>query len=226
MCIRDRRHVVNSAGSALALTPKPWTQGDALASSSMVVSGDLLAYSLAFEMIAPLSNAMMYAPETVAGDAAQWANLTQAFKMCGVKTNDTVVTFPDGSTGLAYSVDHIYDMLKDPKGKDTHNSIAQFLEEGAADLVCLMTSLEFERCDVIRNSTGTVGTSTCWEPAYSNMYKEQPGCFDKCDLEGDCPAKTCEELVKTYSCDKYYCPTCVSAGWCDKQCGFGYCSGG
>jgi hypothetical protein len=51
-------------------------------------------------------------------------------------------------------------------------------------------------------------------------------CTDKCDTSGECGSPTgakCSDLVKTYSCDKYYCANCTWAGWCDKECGFKTC---
>ena len=52
-------------------------------------------------------------------------------------------------------------------------------------------------------------------------------CSNKCDDEqlcGDPVGQTCSELVNEYSCERYYCPTCQWAGWCDQQCGFGSCN--
>jgi len=54
-----------------------------------------------------------------------------------------------------------------------------------------------------------------------------PVCFNKCDMTSECgsPAgQQCSALVKTYSCQKFYCTTCKWSGWCDKACGFGSCS--
>jgi len=51
-------------------------------------------------------------------------------------------------------------------------------------------------------------------------------CSNKCDSSGLCGSPSgqkCSALIKTYSCDKYYCPTCSWAGWCDKECGFKGC---
>ncbi len=135
------RKVLDAEGTALSLTPKPWTQGDQLGASATSVDGDLLAYALAFEMIAPLRNAMMYAPKSVTDNETQWTNLTSSFKACGVKAKDS-----SGEHGVIYSVDSIYKVVKDPKGQDTHHSIMRFLEEGAIDMVCLMTSLSGSFC--------------------------------------------------------------------------------
>merc|ERR1711924_274676 len=53
-------------------------------------------------------------------------------------------------------------------------------------------------------------------------------CEDKCDVTGICgsPAgATCAQLVQKYPCDQYYAAGKPYAGWCDKQCGYGACSG-
>merc|ERR1711981_1491698 len=116
----------------------------------------------------------MYKPNTIANDFSQWQNLTDAFHMCSIKINDTTCVHPDGSTGIAYSVDHIYAFLKDPRGQgstlDFIRPVMQFLEEGAIDLVCLMTGLSMDRCDAIRKLNNVTGTSDCWKSSCTRMY--------------------------------------------------------
>merc|ERR1712093_887779 len=105
---------------------------------------------------------MMYAPKSVTENETQWGNLTRSFKACGVKAKDS-----SDKHGTIYSVDSIYKVLKDPKGEDTHHSIMRFLEEGAIDMVCLMTSLSGPFCR-------TTGRSDCWKTAYKSMFGEVP----------------------------------------------------
>lgn len=112
------REVADASGNALALTPKPWTQGDNLTKAATVLSGDLIAYATAFELVAPLRDAMMYAPESVVTDASQWTKLTRAFKDCNIKANDTNFTV-GGNTLVALSVDSIYAALKDARAPRT-----------------------------------------------------------------------------------------------------------
>jgi len=52
-------------------------------------------------------------------------------------------------------------------------------------------------------------------------------CTNQCDDTGECSGGAkCSELVKEYSCTDYYGPGKIYAGWCDKECGYGSCSGG
>jgi len=166
------RKVVDVDGKDLMVSPLPWTQGTHLAASSTALDADLVGYAKAFELGAPLRNAMMYDPASVTNDAEQWAALNKAFKDCKIKGKDTEFVKPDGTTGTAYSMDNIYEILKDPSHRDQHNAILQYLEEGVIDLVCLMTDLVMDRCDIIRPANGVDGTSTCWEAAYDAMYGE------------------------------------------------------
>merc|ERR1719273_1644140 len=76
-CIADDgfRKVVDSSGTDLAVTPKPWQNGDDLVASESELTGDLLLYSKAFEMLAPLRDLMMYNPQSVT--VAEWTFLTR-----------------------------------------------------------------------------------------------------------------------------------------------------
>jgi len=172
-CIADDgyRKVVDSSGSDLVLSPKPWQTGDTLEASDSEVTGDLLLYSKAFEMLAPLRDAMMYEPEVLKDDPTEWAFLTRALKDCGLKENDE-----QGSHGIALSRDNVYEKLKYTT-TDSHHNILQFIEEGSIDLVCAMTSssslTDFERCKTVRESA--TYDPTCWEAAYAD-FQSQVSC--------------------------------------------------
>merc|ERR1719410_2676737 len=163
------RKVVDSNKTDLPVTPKPWQTGDTLAASETEVTGDLLLYTKAFEMMAPLRDLMMYEPEVLKEDKDLWVFLTQPLKDCSVKDDDE-----QGDHGTAYSRDHVYEILKDNKGKDSHHNILQFLEEGVIDLVCAMTSEnslpDFPRCQNVRERS-----SSCWEEAYAALQEETCG---------------------------------------------------
>ena len=70
--------------------------------------------------------------------------------------------------------------------------------------------------------------SGCLKQGFSpNVTDPSVYCGNKCDdykVCGSPAGQTCSALVQQYSCEKYYCPTCDYAGWCDKECGFGVCS--
>jgi len=170
-CIADDgyRQVVDSSSTGLQLTPKPWQTGDDLAASTSEVTGDLLLYSKAFEMLAPLRDAMMYAPETLRDDRTLWDFLTQPLADCKLKENDE-----QGNHGVALSRENVYLKLSYTT-TDSHHNILQFLEEGSIDLVCAMTSdaslTDFERCKTVRGSASY--KSNCWEAAYADFRAKQ-----------------------------------------------------
>lgn len=166
------RKVVDADGKDLSVSPKPWTQGDHLAASADNLTGNLLGYSLAFELVAPLRDAMMYAPKTLVDDTTLWTKLTKVFVDCKVKETEEVGHGPEPGK----SVDTIYTYLGDAA---SHHPVLQFLEEAAIDLVCLMTGLNMNRCADARPRVGMVDsteegteivTSTCWQAAYSELY--------------------------------------------------------
>ena len=167
------RKIVGSTGTDVTLSPRPWTQGEMLAASSTEITGDNLAWVKAFEMIAPLRDAMMYAPETVTANTTRWLELTKALTDCSVKAADHTETI-NGREATVYGVTGVYTLLGSPSGSATPNhGILQFLEEGAVDLVCVMApSLVMDRCDVIRGTLGLASGagSTCWEAAYTALY--------------------------------------------------------
>ncbi|CAE6942844.1 unnamed protein product [Symbiodinium natans] len=165
----DMRKIVNSQGQDLAVTPKPWTEGDVLVASSTALTGDLLNYVKAFEMIAPLRDAMMYNPSFVTTDATMWAKLTKPLADCQVKTADTTATHGT-VTMTVYGTDGIYALMKNPNGVDIHHSVLQYLEEGAIDLVCQMTtSLTMDRCTTQR---ALGAASNCWEAGYNAIIAD------------------------------------------------------
>lgn len=162
------RAVADVDGNALSVSPKPWTEGTKLVASTTELDANLDGYAKAFELVAPLRDAMMFAPETISDNEDRWNLLTQAFKDCHVKDADEI---HDGVHAL--SRDNVYQKLKNPAGNDIHHFVLQFLEEGAIDLVCVMTDLDgFERCPAVRDANGIIEpatTSNCWEAAYAKI---------------------------------------------------------
>lgn len=158
-------------GTQLTVTPKPWSQGDVLAASTTQQTGDALNYVKAFEMVAPLRDKMMYDPASLTGSAAEWAKYTKAFADCSIKTTTEQVTHGSG-TVTAYGTADVYALMANPNNQDIHNGVLQYLEEGAIDLVCVMTQLSMDRCTTMRTTLNipTGGTSTCWQAAYDALY--------------------------------------------------------
>jgi len=178
------RIVKNSDGDDLTISAIPWTNGDYLGTTCAPVYSDLYAYALAFEIVAPLRDLMMYEPESITSE--NWAKMTKVFKDCKIKEEDTV----DGMINI-YSTDSVYKvvtMADDNPASGTvrlayHHGILQYLEEGAIDLVCLMCPSftmggDHDRCPDIRTTMG-IDTdcptrSSCWEEGYKELYGDIP----------------------------------------------------
>eukprot|EP01083_Nonionella_stella_P003745 10762_1 len=169
------------------VTPKPWTDGDQLIKTTEKVECDAWNYVLAFELMAPLRNTLMYTPSDVINDVSQWNKLTKPLVDCSIKTEDETHegTGLNGATVTVtiYSTESIYEVISDPSSYgqgggptpsgDIHNFVLQYLEEGTIDLVCLMTNLNMSRCDTIRERIGGQYCD-CWMEAYEAMYGEAP----------------------------------------------------
>ena len=137
---------------------------------------------------------MMYDPTALIEDEATWLKYTRALTDCNSKTVDAR-SFNRGG-GMPFSTSQVYSYLKDPKGKDIHHFILQYLEEGTIDLVCLSTDLEMEHCDVMRATAGaTVGVDrcNCWFDAYKALYGE-------CPNVGDSTFTTCSGTTAPVDC--------------------------
>lgn len=168
-----RKIYSTETGKVVDASPTPWTNEDKLVYSATAVgAGADWNYVLAFEMLAPLRDYAMYNPSALTADPALWARLTRVLVDCGVKAVDEASN---------YSVDQVYGFLSDPAGKDIHNIVLRFLEEGSIDLACLMTGgisgggKIMDRCYDISESQGIEVTtiSDCWVPAYEAMYPNQ-----------------------------------------------------
>ncbi|KAK3241010.1 hypothetical protein CYMTET_49185 [Cymbomonas tetramitiformis] len=112
------RAVSDSQGTQLTVSPKPWTQGDKIIASESQLSENLWNYYLAFELVAPLRNAAMYSPSDIATSQAEWDKLTKAFVDCQVKAQDESMTTPNEGSKTIYSVDSIYELIKDAEYED------------------------------------------------------------------------------------------------------------
>ena len=79
--------------------------------------------------------------------------------------------------GAPWSTTQVYQHIKNPRNKDIHHYILQYLEEGTIELVCLSTDLEMGHCDEIREIAGAVkgvDRCNCWFDAYKAIYGECP----------------------------------------------------
>ena len=173
-------------GDMLHVAPRPWTNGDELIGTiDPVVGDDWSGYSLIFELIAPLRDMVMYDPDALTDDV--WNAYTRALTDCHIKT--------DGGEG--FSTSQVYDKIKNPNNKDTHNILLQYLEESAIELVCLSSSLKMDHCDAIRETAGAGegDRCNCWFDAYEALYDACPVIIDTTfkACPGTTPATMCTD---------------------------------
>ena len=125
------RGVQSYAGVMLSVSPKPWVNGDVLVASTEAVTGDNWnAYTLIFELMAPLRDMMMYEPYKL--DDTTWDKYTKALTDCNAKVDDYVSS---RSGGTPWSTEQVHEFVKDPANTDIHHYVLQYLEEGTMDLV-------------------------------------------------------------------------------------------
>merc|ERR1719412_854277 len=112
---------------------------------------------------------MMYDPSSL--DEEKWNLWTKAMTDCNVKTQD----YYDRAGGKQLSTSEVYEVMKDPKYRDIHHNVLQYLEEGTIDLVCLSTDMVMTHCDTTRAVSGYVDVRcNCWFDAYQAIYGTCP----------------------------------------------------
>jgi len=89
------RTAADTSGKALTLSPKPWTNGDKEIASSTAIAEDNWAFTLIFELIGPLRNMVMYHPDTIKANSAEWTKWTWALTSCKIKTEKETVVEAD-----------------------------------------------------------------------------------------------------------------------------------
>ena len=167
------RGVESYAGVMLSVSPKPWVNGDVLVGSSTAVTGDNWnAYTLIFELMAPLRDMMMYEPGKL--DETTFAKYTKALTDCNSKITDYEAR---SGGGTPWSTEQVHAFVENPEYTDIHHYVLQYLEEGTMDLVCLTSDLVMEHCDAIREAAGWLNDGdrcNCWFDAYKAIYGECP----------------------------------------------------
>ena len=131
---------VNSSGEILKARGTPAFDGDELIKHSRnTMTGDEKAFHQVMAIMFPIRNALMYdIPEL---DQSTWDKLVYELEKRGIKDK----TFTDGATPRDnyYGRQGIFDLAKNPKGKDIHHDVMKFLEESGLYLLCHVTSDEF-----------------------------------------------------------------------------------
>ena len=131
---------VDSSGKILEAKGTPAFEGDELIQSDKSsLTDDERAFHHVMAIMFPIRNALMYDIGTLS--ASYWEILTYELAIRGIK--DT--TFTEGKTPKDnyYGREGIYDLAKNPGGKDIHHDIMKFLEESGLYLLCHVTSDEF-----------------------------------------------------------------------------------
>ena len=128
---------VNSSGEILQAKGTPASNGDELVRYSKgEMTDDEKAFHRVMASMFPIRNALMYDISEVS--QAGWEELVSELKMRGVKDQ----TFTDGPTPKDnyYGRNGIFELAKNPEGKDIHHDVMKFLEEAGLYFLCHVTS--------------------------------------------------------------------------------------
>ena len=100
---------------------------------------DEKAFHRVMAIMFPIRNALMYDIADI--NQATWDELVSGLKLRGIKDK----TFTDGVTPRDnyYGRQDIFELAKNPDGKDIHHEIMKFLEEASLYLLCHVTSDDF-----------------------------------------------------------------------------------
>ena len=138
----DEAVATNKSGELLKASGKPAFDGDALIKiSKKDMSKDEQSFHKVMAIMFPIRNALMYNPKSLSKN--NWLQLTEELRKRNIKIN----SFLEGATPKDnyYGINKIFDLVKNPKGKDIHHDVMKFLEEAGLFLLCNVTSDEFNR---------------------------------------------------------------------------------
>ena len=136
----DEAVAANLEGTILQARGTPAFDGDKLIQSSQEgMSEDEKAFHKVMAIMFPIRNALMYDIASVT--QGEWNELVNELAIREIKET----TFTDGQTPKDnyYGRQGIFDLCKDPNGKDIHHDIMKFLEESGLYLLCHLTSDDF-----------------------------------------------------------------------------------
>ena len=132
----------SSSGEVLKATGRPAFDGDDLIESSQDgMTDDEKAFHRVMAIMFPIRNALMYDIADIS--QATWDELISELKIRGIKDK----TFTDGATPRDnyYGRQVIFELTKNPNGKDIHHDVMKFLEEAGLYLLCHVTSDDFSQ---------------------------------------------------------------------------------
>ena len=147
----------SSFGEILKAAGRPAFDGDDLIESSQDgMTSDEKAFHKVMAVMFPIRNALMYDIETVT--QSEWDALVTDLAERAIKKT----TYTDGVTPRDnyYGRQGVFDLAKNPEGKDIHHEVMRFLEEAGLYLLCHVTSDEFNQ---ILKDTHPEGHDPCEE---------------------------------------------------------------
>ena len=130
----------SSSGEILKAAGRPAFDGDDLIESSQDgMTSDEKAFHKVMAIMFPIRNALMYDIATVT--QSEWDELVKDLAKRAIKET----TYTDGVTPRDnyYGRQGVFDLAKNPEGKDIHHEVMRFLEEAGLYLLCHVTSDEF-----------------------------------------------------------------------------------
>jgi hypothetical protein len=133
---------VNSAGKILQAKGTPAFDGDELVKFSQDgLTDDEKSFHRVMAIMFPIRNALMYDIADIS--QTRWDELVSELKMRGIKDK----TFTGGATPRDnyYGRQGVFDLAKNPNGKDIHHDVMKFLEESGLYFLCHVTSNEFNQ---------------------------------------------------------------------------------
>ena len=132
----------SSSGEILKATGRPAFDGDDLiAHSQDGMTGDEKVFHKVMAIMFPIRNALMYDIATVT--QSEWDELVKELEKREIKET----TYTDGVTPRDnyYGRQGVFDLAKNPDGKDIHHEVMRFLEEAGLYLLCHVTSDGFNQ---------------------------------------------------------------------------------
>ena len=138
----DDAVAVNSADEILIARGTPAFDGDEMFENFTTgMSGDEKAFHRVMATMFGIRNQLMYNIEDL--DEMTWNSFVAPLTERGIKET----TFTGGATPKDnyYSRDGIFELAKNPNGRDIHHDVMKFLEEAGLYLLCHVTSIEFSQ---------------------------------------------------------------------------------
>ena len=143
----DNAIAVNSLGEILEARGTPASDGDYMIESSQNgMTKDEKSFHKVMAIMFPIRNALMYDIENIA--FSDWKDLVLELKKRKIKDS----TYTGGPTPRDnyYGREGIFELAKNPVGRDIHHDVMKFLEESGIQLLCHVTSEEFN--NMLRDS--------------------------------------------------------------------------